>query len=582
MRKDQPREQLVAYACRSIRGGHISPVAAFPHDEIDTGYWSFKSALPQSCGLHEPFLPQAPNGTGIGLGYPHELRSPMSEGHYHLHLHPISKQKGHSIHAALAYRHGTQELSASAAAAYRHAQQHGNGLDGYDYRNKVGVQWFGIVAPDHAPSWCHDPKALWSKVDEIEHRKNARLAQELIIALPHQVGLDDHIAMLRAFTLTHCIEPYRMIADIAIHAPPTHHGGDPRNVHAHILLTDRPITANGFAKTKDRRYTDKALVDQFRVGWTTTHNQHMARLGLPYRIDHRTLEQQRQEALQRGDDNHAILLDRTPQIHLGKAAYGRHPHRTIFQDRLRQNREILNANSQRCEARQQEFERQHNRASHAAIQEAARTKYAEETWRPAPAHLHELEAAYSRPAPTGRLSRLTARAFDTKVRERALDLSRTYQHPWFASGHRDDAPSLTGLLLPMVKKTGPGHPAFTVTAKDLIFCFYRLGFINPHELQNALEDITREEERLFAARIAKLKTRPPPPIPKPKRPTYARPQLALKQHLEIRLGHLQAATALHHQRELAFEQRYTSRTRMSPPHGHKLSRARVAPPYAGP
>ena len=366
--------------------------------------------------------------------------------------------------------------------------------------------------------------------------------------------------MLREFTTTHCILPYGMIADIAIHAPPTHHGGDPRNVHAHILLTDRPITADGFAKTKDRRYSGKGLVDQFRAGWTQTHNQHMERLGLPYRIDHRTLEQQRQDALQRGDEHQAIILDRLPQIHLGKAAYGQHPKRTVYQDRLRQNREILKANSARHEHRKSDTQRQHFAAAHAALRESARIKHAEDTWQPEPASLHDLEAAYGRPAPATKLARLKALAFDTEVRRRALDISRPYHHPWFASGHREDAPSLTSLLTPMVKTTGPGHPVFTVTAKDLAFCFYSLGFINRRQLQAQLEDITREEQRLFADRLERQKHKPPPPPPKPKRPTFERPQLALKQKLEARLSHIQAAVALHHERENAFEQRFVQRT----------------------
>ena len=43
-------------------------------------------------------------------------------------------------------------MSASAAAAYRHAQEHGDGVDAYDYRHKIGVQWFGIIAPGGTPA----------------------------------------------------------------------------------------------------------------------------------------------------------------------------------------------------------------------------------------------------------------------------------------------------------------------------------------------------------------------------------------------------------------------------------------------
>ena len=59
------------------------------------------------------------------------------------------------------------------------------------------------------------------------------------------------------------------------------------------------------------------------------------------------------------------------------------------------------------------------------------------------------------------------------------------------------------LLLPVVKATGPGHPLFSVTAKDIVFAFYGFGLIGTRELQTSLEHIAQEEERLFAVRIAK-------------------------------------------------------------------------------
>lgn len=185
------------------------------------------------------------------------MKKPPASGHYHLHIHPISKGSGHNIFASLAYGHGLaitasgHDHSATAAAAYRRAQSLGSGEQVFDYRRKVGVQWTGIAAPDDAPDWARDPVTLWRMVDQTETRTNARFAREVIIALPHQVGLDQHIELLHQFVRTHAI-PRRMVADMAIHAPPTHTGGDPRNWHAHILLTDRPITADGFARVKDR------------------------------------------------------------------------------------------------------------------------------------------------------------------------------------------------------------------------------------------------------------------------------------------------------------------------------------------
>lgn len=209
----------------------------------------------------------------------------MTPGHYHLHVHPLSKGQGHNLFAAVAYRHAvsinprTLVATPLAAAAYRHGDLTTDDRDQvHDYRGKRGVAWTGILAPDDAPSWVHDPLTLWREVDHAEHRSNARFAQEVTLALPAGVPLEVHKELLFRFARTHCL-PLRMVVDMSIHEPPTHSGGDARNWHAHVLLTDRPITPTGFAAAKDRRYTHKALVHEFREGWTKIHNELMAERG---------------------------------------------------------------------------------------------------------------------------------------------------------------------------------------------------------------------------------------------------------------------------------------------------------------
>lgn len=429
----------------------------------------------------------------------------MEPGHFHLHLHPISKRKGHRIHAAVAYRHGTREITAQQAAAYRHAQETGKGLDAYDYRHKIGVQWFGIFAPKHAPDWCRNPRSLWAAVDATEHRSNARLAQEIILALPHQVGFDEHLAMLREFVTTNCVDRYAMVADVAIHLPPRH--GDIRNVHAHILLTDRPITDIGFARTKDRRYQDRELVNELRDAWEDCHNRHMQRLGLPHRIDHRSLEAQRQEALRRNDTITALDLDREPQIHVGKALYATHPDHTIYLDRRQRNEAILTRNKNRAELRVERMRSQIAKADHATHEEARQNAFLCDTYELDVPSYDELHKIYGRPSRTSRLGRLKDIAFAGEVTRQALAIQDEHGHPWFARGNRPGAPSLLDVLLPKVARTGPGHPVFTVTAKDLAFCFYSMGLLTRRQLQNSLSHIALEEERLFADRQEKRKER---------------------------------------------------------------------------
>jgi MobA/MobL family len=153
---------------------------------------------------------------------------------------------------------------------------------------RSGVAWTGIVAPDHTPKHLLDAHILWNTVERIEHRKNARLARELIITLPHQVDLEIHIAILRAF-ITANLTARGMIVDVANHKPPVEHGGDPRNWHAHVLLTDRAITPDGFAAKKDRTWNVNENVLLWRSGFSGGCPSGLKRETLlsPNRIDSR-------------------------------------------------------------------------------------------------------------------------------------------------------------------------------------------------------------------------------------------------------------------------------------------------------
>ena len=494
-------------------------------------------------------------------------RSFPSSGHYHLHVHTISKLKYQSALAAAAYRRGErfdrkepEPHSITHAAAYQRAQQLGNNGQVFDYRRKIGVAWTGILAPEVTRKELLDAQTLWNTVERIEHRTNARLAREMIIALPHQVGMDVQITMLQRFITANLVSR-GMIADVAIHRPPAEHCGDPRNWHAHVLLTDRPMTPTGFAATKDRNWNARENVTLWRKAWADTHNAMMAELGLPYRIDHRSLEAQRQDALQRNDTIAALDLDRTPQIHVGKAAYGTHPGRTIYRERREQNRAILTHNKNRAFGHKDRLESAIARADTAAYLEARSNAEQLASWQPPEPELKDLVASYGRPAPTTLAAELATASIRASAQERAMAMARDLNFPWVGEHTRPGAPSLSEVLLPTVKDAGPGHPLFSVTAKDLAFAFYNWGFTSLHQLQTALEDIADEEQRLFAARIAKKPTlRPPPPLPKAKSPTFPTPEAE-------RLKRLQRAVIVHqviYQRRLQQIRTYEARQVANP------------------
>ena len=166
-------------------------------------------------------------------------------------------------------------------------------------------------------------------MEAAETRKNSQLAREIRVALPAELSHEARVELVRDFCQRSFVDR-GMVADIALHAPGL--TGDERNHHAHILLTTREIDAEGFT-AKNRDWNAVAALEDWREAWAQDCNLALERSGHEMRIDHRTLEAQRVEALElaaeareRGDEAaelaqtvRAVELDREPlpQLSLG-------------------------------------------------------------------------------------------------------------------------------------------------------------------------------------------------------------------------------------------------------------------------
>lgn len=237
---------------------------------------------------------------------------------YHLRATMISRSAGRSATAAAAYR------SAS------HIEDHRTGLS-FDYRARSGVDHVEIVAPADAPEWAQDRAALWNAVEAAETRKNSQVAREVRVALPAELSHEQRALLVRDFCQRQFVD-HGMVADIALHAPGRE--GDDRNHHAHILLTTREIGPEGFT-TKNRDWNAAEVLEGWREAWAMESNAALERCGITERIDHRTLEAQRIEALElsraaegRGDEAEAlqqtvraVALDRPPLPQLSAGAW---------------------------------------------------------------------------------------------------------------------------------------------------------------------------------------------------------------------------------------------------------------------
>ena len=237
---------------------------------------------------------------------------------YHLRASMISRSQGRSATAAIAYR------------VAERIEDRRTGLV-FDYAKRGGVDHTEILAPDHAPDWVSDRSELWNRVEEAETRKNSQVAREVRVALPAELTHAQRVELVRDFAQKQFVDR-GMVADIALHAPGR--DGDDRNHHAHILLTTREIAAEGFT-TKNRDWNAVEVLEGWREAWAQDANLALELAGNAERIDHRTLEAQRIEALELAhaaqEQGHeaealehtvrAVALDRPPLPQLSAGAW---------------------------------------------------------------------------------------------------------------------------------------------------------------------------------------------------------------------------------------------------------------------
>src|SRR5271167_4618963 len=190
---------------------------------------------------------------------------------YHLHAKMVQRNKGQSAVAAGAYRSGSLLSEETTGIAH-------------DYTRKRGVEHSEILAPEGAPSWVLDRQTLWNLVEQAEKRKDAQVAREIEVGLPVELSNPEQVALLRDYVQREFVAN-GMVADIGIHRD------NPVNPHAHILLTTRDLTPEGFGP-KNRGWNDKAHLLHWRSSWAEVTNEHLMHAGLAVRIDHRSYADQ--------------------------------------------------------------------------------------------------------------------------------------------------------------------------------------------------------------------------------------------------------------------------------------------------
>ena len=203
---------------------------------------------------------------------------------YHLSMKPISRASGRS---------------AVASAAYRAAERLINERDGltHDFTRRGGVEHTEVVIPAGVDAaWALDRSVLWNAAEAVENRKDARVAREFEIALPHELTAEQRLGAVREFAQG-LANRYGAAVDFAIHAPDG--DTDIRNHHAHLMMTVRRVRSEGLGdKTLVEREnkwllsrelpTSQMQLRDIRQSWEQVANEKLAQAGLDIRIDHRS------------------------------------------------------------------------------------------------------------------------------------------------------------------------------------------------------------------------------------------------------------------------------------------------------
>jgi hypothetical protein len=235
---------------------------------------------------------------------------------YHFYKKYISRRNGGAACEASAYRAGEKIRD------YYYGET-------YDYTNKTGIIHNEILLPPEAPTGYKCREYLWNEVERTEKRSNSRLAIEIEVALPIELLLNEHIAVVKEFVLENYTSK-GVCADIAFHDKGT---GNP---HAHILLTTRTLECGVFNE-KIRDLNTKKFLMELRENWAKILNRELEKRGL---------EPVSHESYMVQDIDKQIKRDATK--HLGKKA-NELERRGIKTDRGNDNRDATKRNNEKIE-----------------------------------------------------------------------------------------------------------------------------------------------------------------------------------------------------------------------------------------
>ena len=239
-------------------------------------------------------------------------------------------------------------VTAQKILEHEEKQKHMNAQEHFQYINReeaYSSRGACIFHSHHLPKWAkNDPKKFFQAADRYEGVGHRRYV-EIEFALPNELkSVEPYKQIIDAFIAKHLSEHYYAYA---IHDKRGMLSGQ-HHPHVHIMFSERLIddvekkkerSAKAFflyparkkkdgsepsfdekwkrGAPKDRKWCNRQYVCQMREDFAQIQNEVLSQNGVSIRVDHRTLEAQKEEAERNGDSSLARLFSRAPEKYIG-------------------------------------------------------------------------------------------------------------------------------------------------------------------------------------------------------------------------------------------------------------------------
>lgn len=246
----------------------------------------------------------------------------------HLEVLTIGRRKGHSLTDTASYIYGKTLHDSYNNRTCKHARD--------------DILFCHIFQPKDAPDNFYDLQCLCDKMEEVEKRRDARMARHFICSLPNELPRHELSRIVKEYVEKNFVA-CGLCAMAAIHEGKNEKDPSRNNPHAHIIVSTRTVGSQGFSEKKDLEHNREKYIKIWREQWAIAQNRAYERNGLDIRVSLLSLKEQG-------------IHDREPTIHLSRIDWQREiaGERTPAGDR---KRAIQKRNEEREHQRRREQER---------------------------------------------------------------------------------------------------------------------------------------------------------------------------------------------------------------------------------